>query len=627
MCGFTGYLLKNQTEDKSKVILEMLSLQKHRGPDDSGILGINTSMNTLEELAVREIEYFKSSPNLIFGFNRLSILDLTPAGHQPMVHHASKVALMMNGEVYNAFDFKPELEAKGYLFKSNSDTEVVLYLYLEYGLEGMLERLNGMFALAIYEGKTQDLFLVRDRLGIKPLYVWQSEGQLAFASEMKCFKALPDFKFELDESQLSEFLLFRNVINNTLFKNIINITPGTYLRVKPDLSFEVTAYYSLKNEGSNSKKTSENELKDTLQKAVERQMMSDVKLGSQLSGGVDSSIVTAFAAASLPDGALESVSIVFEEANFSEKKYIDHVAHQFHLQSHQFKLDASSYLDLIDEAVWHFEQPLNHPNTIGIKLLSKEAKKYVTVLLSGEGADEALAGYGRFIEENNPFLSLETLKRVVKNRSKLPQFLQDWSHKDKRYILQTAYGSYGNAAALFKNFSAKSAMKQRLEIWTHLQDKRPIKKRKYELLTFLPDLLMRQDKMSMAHTIENRVPFLDNEMITASLNCDDHLLIQKKNGIWEGKYLLKNICSAIFGESFAFRNKMGFGIPLKSFFDSAPFRNRWETELLPGIKKRGIFNYQPLQKWMENPKKMTAEQTDAVWLMVGFEIWAKQYLD
>jgi len=627
MCGFTGYFLKNSQERNSEAILNMLAIQRHRGPDDSGVLGIDTADNNFEELSVDQPKAFSIEPNLVFGFNRLSILDLSAAGHQPMINKEANVALMMNGEVYNAFDFKPELIAKGYFFKGNSDTEVVLNLYLEYGLEGMLDRLNGMFALAINDGRKQNLYLVRDRVGIKPLYVLQEENRIAFASEMKSFKALPNFKFTLDESKLSEFLLFRNSINNTLFQNIVNITPGTFWTIGSSGDIFISTYYDIRNEGCAPKSISQKDLKVALRNSVKRQMISDVKLGCQLSGGVDSSLVTAFAADTLPTGSLETVSIVFDEKNFSEKKYIDQVADQFKLHSHQFKLNASAYLDLIDEAVWHFEQPLNHPNTIGIKLLSREAKKHVTVLLSGEGADEALAGYGRFLPTINKFHSLTTLKKAIKNKAKFMEFTKFWSNEDNRYLLQTAFGNFAGAKALYPKFSAKKAMESRIKIWNSIQDETPGKKRKYELLTYLPDLLMRQDKMSMAHTIENRVPFLDNEMLEKSLQVSDDLLVKKRQGRWEGKYLLKEICADVFDENFAYRDKMGFGIPLKSFFSSAPFQKRWKKELLPGIQKRGIFNVKPLAQWMSTPEKMTAEQLDAVWLMMGFEIWAKQYLD
>jgi asparagine synthase (glutamine-hydrolysing) len=627
MCGFTGYFLKNSFESNSQTILNMLGLQRHRGPDDSGILGIHTTQKSLEELPVQRPKDFLSAPNLIFGFNRLSILDLSPAGHQPMINHEAKVALMMNGEVYNAFDFKPELIEKGYDFKGNSDTEVVLNLYLEYGLDGMLERLNGMFAIAIYDGRENALFLIRDRVGIKPLYVLRENNRISFSSEMKSFKALSDFRFELDESKLSEFLLFRNTINHTLFKNIVNIEPGTYWRIDSDAGVAIKVYYNLRNEGANNPQLNKAELEAALRNSVKRQMISDVKLGCQLSGGVDSSLVTAFAAETLNEGALETVSIVFDEKNFSEKKYIDQVAKQYKLKSHQFTLNATAYLNLIDEAIWHFEQPLNHPNTIGIKLLSREAKKHVTVLLSGEGADEALAGYGRFLPNKSSLLSLESLKKAIKNKRHILDFLNVWKSEENRYILQTAFGNFAGAYALYPEFSIFKAMESRKKVWNSIADTMPKRKRKYELLTYLPDLLMRQDKMSMAHTIENRVPFLDNEMLETALRISDEHLIQQHNGRWEGKFLLKEICASTFDEAFAFRDKMGFGIPLKSFFASEPFQKRWKEELLPGIERRSIFNTAALAHWMSHPQKMTSEQLDAVWLMMGFEIWAKQYLD
>lgn len=627
MCGFTGYFLKNRHETEKETIVKMLELQKHRGPDDSGILGINFSNSIFDELALKGTDTFNNSPDLIFGFNRLSIQDLSPAGHQPMIHKEANVALMMNGEIYNAFDYKPELIEKGYIFKGNSDTEVVLNLYVEYGLEGMLNRLNGMFALAIYDGKKQKLHLIRDRFGIKPLYVLTESNRISFASEMKSFKALDGFKFSIDEAKISEFLMFRNSINNTLFKNIINITPGSFLTISDDGSLSENTYYDVRKEKGVTSNNSKQLLESTLKSAVKRQMISDVKLGCQLSGGVDSSLVTAFAAENTTQGDLETVSIVFEESNYSEKKYIDQVVEKFNLKSHQFNLDAASYLDLLDEATWHFEQPLNHPNTIGIKILSREAKKHVTVLLSGEGADECLAGYGHFSPKSTKFFSIRSIKRIIKQKDKFLSFMFFYKNYKNRYIMQTAFGNMSISSLLYDQFSMKKALENRSNIWNSINDNQKRKKRKYELLAYLPDLLMRQDKMSMAHTIENRVPFLDNEMVEVSMSIDDDDLVRKVEGRYELKYQLKKICSEIFDSKFAFREKMGFGIPLKSFFSSEIFVKRWNNELLPGIEKRGIFNHIALKNWMKDPANLTYDQVEALWVMVGFEIWATQFVD
>jgi asparagine synthase (glutamine-hydrolysing) len=633
MCGLTGYwLFDSQTESNSATILEMLRLQKHRGPDDSGIVAINSNKKSFEPIAVDQPSAFTIKPSLLFGFNRLSILDLSPNGHQPMVSADHSVILMMNGEVYNAFDFKEELIAKGITFKSHTDTEIVLNLYLMYGLQGMLDRLNGMYAIAIYDFKINKLFLIRDRLGIKPLYVLQEEGRLAFSSEMKSFKALPGFRFQLDDSGLSEFLLFRNLINKTLFKNIINIEPGHYMEINNIGEGSLKQYYDIRSEGlkiqtNTDEKLSAKTLKLSLQQAVKRQMISDVKLGCQLSGGVDSSLVSAYANPLVAKGSLETISIVFDNQRFSEKKYIDQVAEKLRLQSHQFTLTATDYMAMLEEATWHFEQPLNHPNTIGIKLLSREARKHVTVLLSGEGADEALAGYSRFLPSANKLWSRSFLGGIKKNRSKLLPFLAYWMSKDQRYLMQTAFGSISTAASLYPSFSYKKAVAQRQKLWDSLKKRPAQQKRKYELLTYLPDLLMRQDKMSMAHSIENRVPFLDNDMVSTALSLKDDVLIGKQNGRYEGKMLLKKLCADEFGEAFAFRNKMGFGIPLAEFFASTNFSDKWHSKLLPGIQKRALFNSKQLVSWAKKPQNLTPDQLDALWLMTGFELWAQQYLD
>jgi asparagine synthase (glutamine-hydrolysing) len=356
-------------------------------------------------------------------------------------------------------------------------------------------------------------------------------------------------------------------------------------------------------------------------------MISDVKLGSQLSGGVDSSLVSYYADQALANGNLETISIVFNDTRFSEEKYIDIVAKQLSLQSHKYEMEADYYFDVLEKAIWHFEQPLNHPNTIGIYLLSQEAKKHVTVLLSGEGADESLAGYSRFITvQQFPYfrkLFWSSLKKNIKHATK---FLSYYFQFNQRLIMATAFGSITTASVLLPRFNFKKAVKERMQIFEKLKGTSSLKQRKYEILTYLPDLLMRQDKMSMAHSIENRVPFLDNEMVTTSLNISDLLLTKHKNKS-ETKVMLKDICADKFGESFAYREKMGFGIPLRAFMSSDVFQKKWISQVQPGIKKRAIFNCDSLSNWVKNSAQATPDQLDAIWLMVGFELWAQQYLD
>jgi asparagine synthase (glutamine-hydrolysing) len=630
MCGFTGYINFDDRKEKgNQIIRQMLSIQKHRGPDDSGIVAINTRDKSFENVSISEDINFRNPSDLIFGFNRLSILDLSPMGHQPMVSPNQKTVLMMNGEIYNAFDFKPELEQKGYIFKSTSDTEVVLHLYAEYGMEKMISMLNGMFAMAIYDLELNTLFLARDRFGIKPLYILQEEGRLAFGSEMKSFKPLSGFTFEPDFTKLDEFLLFRNVINDTLFKNITNCIPGTYISIT-NREIKSHVYYELDKEGSQIIQNDDayDKLENALQKSVDSQMISDVKLGCQLSGGVDSSLVSYYAAESLNDGNLETISIIFKDQRFSEEKYIDKVAEQLDLKAHKYEMDANYYFEVLEKAIWHFEHPLNHPNTIGIYLLSQEAKKHVTVLLSGEGADECLAGYSRFIRALQfPYFKREFLGGLKRNSKFAFEYLGYFLHPNKRMVMETAFGSLATAHSLKSNFKLDNAIGSRVKVLNKLKGNTNLKQRKYELLTYLPDLLMRQDKMSMAHCIENRVPFLDNDMVSTSLNISGDLLIGKHYGKDKNKILLKDICASKFGEDFAYRDKMGFGIPLREFFSSEVFKQKWNSKIAPGIKKRGLFEIKELNSWINNIAKASPDQMDAIWLMLGFELWAQNFLD
>jgi len=632
MCGLAGYIIKNNNiETNNTNILSMLKLQKHRGPDDSGIVAINSKLKTFEEVSINEQVLLKNKSNIVLGFNRLSILDLSPNGHQPMLSNNNQVALMLNGEIYNAFDFKSDLQAKGCVFKSNTDTEIVLNLYLVYGMDEMLKKLNGMFAICIWDFNLNKLFLARDRFGIKPLYVLEENERIAFSSEMKSFKALNDFKFELNKAHLHEFLLFRNLVNNTLFKNIRNLTPGTYLEINDEGLVKEIEFYNLKIEEKkfNSQSDTPDLIKTTLKKSVERQMLSDVKLGCQLSGGIDSSLVTVLANEFNNQNKLETISIVFKNKLFSEEDYINQVASKFNLNAHKYCLKEDYYFNMIEKVTWHFEQPINHPNSIGLYLLSENAKKYVTVLLSGEGADEILGGYSRFIDYyRNPFFNKSFLSKLFFNRKSLCSFIIKYFNWKNRLILASTFSSLNTLESVLPNFNFKKATNNRKKILNNIAtcSKNNIH-RHYEMATYLPDLLMRQDKMSMAHSIENRVPFLDNEFVSLALSIENSKLITKYKGKFETKFLLKKLCASILGENFAFREKKGFGIPLKEFMSSESFDKLWNLKIRPGIVQRNIFNIESIDLWVKNIKKARLDELEAIWQMLTFELWAQQYLD
>ncbi len=634
MCGITGYInLNNKPVKDSSTILRMMKIQKHRGPDDSGIRAFNLREGKSIELPTSKPVELENKFNGILGFNRLSILDLSANGHQPMTSPDQKVLLTLNGEIYNAFDFKDSLIQWGYNFKSTSDTEIVLALYLRYGIDGLLERLNGMFAFVIVDLGKNTIHIARDRFGIKPMYYVSNESTLAFSSELKSFKFLDDFKFRIDEEQLDEYLLFRNNLWGTLFREILSLDPGNYLTCTPGEALVVKRYFNLNDYARNLNTNGDlsfygEKLEAWLSNSVNRQLMSDVKLGCQLSGGIDSSLVTWLANRNSNNGNFEAVSIVFDNQQFSEEKYINSVTDNLAIPSHKFLLDSEYYLENIEKAAWHLEFPINHPNTVAIYKLSQRAKEYVTVLLSGEGADEVFGGYTRFYDISYPY-RLRMLFHEFRKNLRHPAGFADYLNHEYRAVMATSFMTPGMAKMLKPGFKYDGASGDRISLYRSLKGSLFDRQVKYEMHSYLPDLLIRQDKMSMAHSIENRVPFLDNEVVENSFTIPEKYLLIRESpeGKNTEKYLLKKMTARNFGNEFAFRDKMGFGIPLKEFFLNNNFKAYFNDNVLPGIKERGLFDHKLASGWFSNIQKLKYFELEALWVIISFEIWAKIYLD
>jgi asparagine synthase (glutamine-hydrolysing) len=550
-----------------------------------------------------------------------------------MVSPDGKVVLTLNGEIYNAFDYKQELVSWGYKFKSTTDTEVVLALYLRYGIEGMLNRLNGMFAIVVADLEKQILQITRDRFGIKPMYYISTGDVLAFSSELKSFMFVEDFSFMLDESQLDEYLVFRNNLEGTLFRNIRSLTPGNFLSYSHESGLSVSRYFNINDYNRTLIPAGDlgfygKQLEAWLGQSVRSQLMSDVKLGCQLSGGIDSSLVTWLANRQSGKGNFEAVSIIFNDKRFTEEKYIDRVASELGIASHKFLLDSDYYLENFESAAWHLEAPINHPNTVAIYKLSQRAKEYVTVLLSGEGADEVFGGYGRFYDIGFPFRARKLFNQVRRNLTH-PGDLSDYCDHRMRAVMATSFISPGFAKTLKQGFNRDRAIRSRVSLYNTLSGSLFDRQVKYELLSYLPDLLIRQDKMSMAHSIENRVPFLDNELVEKSFTIPEKYLLLRKSpeGFNNEKYLLKKLTSEAFGSEFAFRDKMGFGIPVREFFLNPGFNEYLNDKILPGIISRSIFNSNLVRKWFSDIRELKYSELDALWVMISFEIWSSVYLD
>lgn len=639
MCGLVGGLnLDGQSVDID-VIARMMLAQHHRGPNDQGMLAF--SFRKGEQ---KTVELHQSASLIDFegavGFNRLSIIDTSPRGHQPMVSECGKVIIVFNGEIYNAFELRNDLVHIGHAFKSGTDTEVLLKLYLLHGLDETLKLINGMFAFCIIDLRVGEMYFARDRLGIKPFYFYQTADIFLFASEPKAFLSHPKFKNEFNIEALDEYLTFRYCTGEKhLLKNVKQLKPGHYMILSVAGHSVVRKYWEVPDTppiALTRKLTlshSAEALEQMLVKSIKYQMISDVKLGCQLSGGIDSSLVNLLAA-KLSSKSLQSFSVTFEDKRFSEEKWIGQAAQKAEVDSHLFQISSEYFVNNLEKASWHLDQPLNHPNSMGILFLAENASKHVTVLLSGEGADELLGGYSRFLFpgaiSNYPLLAKggylnAFLKSALRKTNNLEDPVED-------FIYASAFVRREMAQQLKPDYDFSKLMHLRKEVFLQGRAESFLGNcLKYDMNTYLVDLLIRQDKMTMAASMENRVPFLDHKLVEfvreqVSLA---HLIrltpsLRPRNLVaYSTKVILKKIARRYFDSKFVFRSKMGFGFPLLSFFSHPLFREKVEDVILPSIKTRGFFDPRVVFYLWKNQN--SAQNIEALWVVLALEFWLQAF--
>ena len=640
MCGIVGVLNRNGAPVAPRVLERMMLAQRHRGPDDQGMhlfsLRAGKGRAYDETVPSDHLDQFEGG----LGFNRLSILDLSANGHQPMASADGSVILAFNGEIYNAFSYKSELQSAGYRFRSKTDTEVLLYLYQRHGLEAMLDRLNGMFAICIVDLNRQCLFLARDRLGIKPLYCYERNGTFLFASEVKTFLQHPEFTSRLKQGLLDEQFMFRYCSGGGfLLDGVSQIEPGHWLRLDTRHQ-ESRRYWTIPSRDPSLEpptfKQGVASLSDHLHRSVDLRLLSDVKLGCQLSGGIDSSLITTLAA-STSGADIDAISIIFRDPTYSEEEWIDQVASQGGIHVHKSVLDSDYFFDNLQRATWCLDQPLNHPNSIGIFRIAQCAKPLMKVLLSGEGADELLGGYARFAYAAfRPRIRslLPLLRRLPGVGARIwRQFgyaerldAPDW------FITSSAYMTMPNLMLLRPDADPLDVISRRRAIFDEGAGDYLENCLRYELRTYLVDLLVRQDKMTMAHSIENRVPFLDHELVEYVRHLPSDHLVRPSCG-WRAqtsrntKRPLKQLATEYFGSQFAYRTKGGFALPLRTFFSDARFGTLMEDVLLPGMRQRGVVDPKVVEGWWRELAYVPSETVEALWMCTTFELWAQQFVD
>jgi len=619
----------------------MLEIQRHRGPDDQGLRLFSLASGKSEARRAPSQALSPTQEDVAFegalGFNRLSILDLSIEGHQPMCNADASVFIAFNGEIYNAFDYAAELEAEGFRFHSKTDTEVVLYLYERYGFEGMLKRVNGMFAIVIVDLRKREINIARDHLGVKPFYWAQVGRTLMFASEVKAFLRHPVFRPQLEESCLDEYLAFRYCAGDRfLLKDVRQLRPGYCMRITAG-GASIRRYWEVPDSEKPriSNVQAADRLDELLRRSVKSQLLSDVKVGCQLSGGIDSSLVSVFARSHF--GAdMDTFSVVFQNQKYSEERWIDQAAMAAGADSHRFLFTDNHFFSTLDSATWHLDQPLNHPNSLGIYLLAQRSRELVTVLLSGEGADELFGGYPRHYYASvrpklYPWLAV---------LSPAPGWGKKFSrnfgagHPDAAdaFIAASLFQSLDQLSQLKPGIDLAKVIALRREIFLEGRGDHLDNCLKYDMQTYMVDLLVRQDKMTMAHSIENRVPYLDRQLVDFVRGLPSQFLVSQEltlpsRAIRKTKMVLKDLARKNFNDAFVYRSKSGFGLPLPGYFADPRFAQMMNERLLPGIKRRGLISHEVVNRQWRNLPQMGRGGDEAFWVSVALEIWAQHFLD
>ncbi len=613
MCGISGIVYL----DKSYIVSESFltgirDIMVHRGPDDCG--------NFIDG-------------NVGLGQRRLSIIDLN-TGHQPMANEDGTLWIVFNGEIYNLQDLRGDLLKRGHIFKTKSDTEVILHLYEERG-ENCPVELNGIFAFAIWDKKKRSLFLARDHMGIKPLYYAETNDAFLFSSEIKSILQTGHVEARCNEEVIPEYFMFRHISGeNTLFKGVKSLLPGHSMVLK-DGEIRMKEYWSpfpKEAEKNISFDTATDELSYLIRDSVKKQLISDVPLGTFCSGGVDSSLVTAVAARLL-DKPINTFSVGFHEDGYDETSYAQLVSKQYGTNHHEVKVSNQEFADLLPKMIWHNDEPLNFANSIQIYAISKLAKEHVTVVLTGEGADELFGGYPRYL-----------LPRVSGWFRDMPSFLRNGILRgggllgDHRIEKIARFSNYSLDEAIFYNssFLDKDFIREilprfsingfpyRMENLLKGKDLSLDSINRLSLLdqeNYLVSILMRQDKMSMATSIESRVPLLDYRIVEFANRLPSSYKIKK----FRTKFIIKKVAESCLPGIIINRKKSGFGVPLGQWFREPNGLGRLLEEVSVGLKKEDLIEKERFIKLVSEHKTGKADHSELLWASLNFYLWRKVF--
>jgi len=650
MCGICGEIDFIRSGIRMDGLRRMCDVLAHRGPDDEGMVFIKGN---------QYFEVKKSSPGLpngnVFevglGHRRLSIIDLSEAGHQPMCNENKTIWIVLNGEIYNFQDLRSELEKNGHLFKSKSDTETILHAYEQWGTE-CLNHLRGMFAFAIWDSNLQRLFMARDRLGKKPLVYFRQNGHFSFASEIKALLEIPGVERNVNASALHHYLTYQYVPSpDTIFEGIKKLPPAHYLLYDRRGNLKIECYWRLHFDSSHQTKASVEELMDRirteLEESVKLRLISDVPLGAFLSGGVDSSLIVGIMAR-LSGQPVKTFSIGFEEKEFDELSYARIVSDHFSTEHHEFIVKPNA-IEILPKLVWYYNEPFADSSAIPTYYVANLTKDFVKVVLTGDAGDENFAGYPRYLRS----MWVASFTRIPEKlrRDLLPHFLRVFSglHWREKTLNRLADFMESLSTDQAKNYAEQIKIfntKEKENIYTNdfckkVEENNPLdfllskfqesdtenllEQLLYvDMNSYLPeDLLVKMDIATMANSLEARVPFLDHKFMELVGEIPVHLKLRGT----ESKFILKKAFKDLLPEAIFKRKKMGFGVPLSKWFRNELKEYVYEVLLDHKTLNRGYFRREGIERLLDDHISLRYDHSIRIWALLFLEIWFRVFID
>jgi asparagine synthase (glutamine-hydrolysing) len=687
MCGIAGILSLSDRPIHVHAIKRMCDIMRHRGPDDAGYIFFRSDRSgdrkrawkeySDKDFSSRHPDYFSEMPSVLnaeireeepwhlaLGHRRLSIIDLTSAGHQPMSDAEKKIWITYNGEVYNFRELRSELESLGYTFRSTSDTEVIINSYKAWGIHCVL-RFNGMFAFALWDDERNQLFLARDRYGIKPLYYYLKDGLLIFASEMKGILENEEVRKEVDKEAFQEYFTFQNVLSDkTLLKDIFLLPPGHFISFQLGSQFDSKGFQHKKVLLLNGWRidwwkywdfifsgmyTPEqlpveeciHELRRLFFQAVERHLISDVPVGAYLSGGMDSGSIAAIANKKIPrlmsfTGGFDLSSVSGLEATFDEREPAEFMASRFGTEHYEMVMHSGDMAWVMPKLIWHLED-LRVGMCWQNYYIARLASKFVKVVLSGTGGDENFAGY--------PWRYLPMIQSEKNRTGKIQGYYEYWQRLipddgktdvfSAQVLKETDRGHcYQVFQKLLEEMPGKESTDMGLSMCLY-----------FELKTFLHGLFVVEDKISMAHSLEARVPFSDNDLVSFALKIPHEYKLPSVNGILpveenvvgaktrffshssSGKYIFRQAMRGIVPDEILDRKKQGFSPPDQSWYRGPTMGYIREVLLDERALSRGFFKPESIQNVVSEHTAGKVNHRLLIWSLLSFEWWNRIFVD